>query len=92
MSDKRFVQKYPRGSRGSPAKGVASDTVARVQISSSAPKNPRHLRVGLDFFVCEKRFERVPPGTENVYIFFERSESLKSRISIKKATEAPPLF
>ena len=32
------MQKYPRGSRGSPAKGVASDTVARVQISSSAPK------------------------------------------------------
>ncbi len=32
------MQKYPSGSRGSPAKGVASVMVARVQISSSAPK------------------------------------------------------
>ena len=33
------MQKYPRGSRGSPAKGVVWETVARVRISSSAPKN-----------------------------------------------------
>ena len=32
------MQKYPRGSRGSPAKGVVWETVARVRISSSAPK------------------------------------------------------
>ena len=32
------MQKYPRGSRGSPAKGVVSETVARVRISSSAPR------------------------------------------------------
>ena len=31
------VQKYPRGSRGSPAKGVVPLPVARVRISSSAP-------------------------------------------------------
>ena len=35
------VQKYPRGSRGSPAKGVVLETAARVRISSSAPKKPR---------------------------------------------------
>ena len=31
------VQKYPSGSRGSPAKGVVRETVARVQIPPSAP-------------------------------------------------------
>ena len=32
------MQKYPRGSRGSPAKGVVPLPVARVRISSSAPR------------------------------------------------------
>ena len=32
------VQKYPSGSRGSPAKGVVRETVARVQIPPSAPR------------------------------------------------------
>ena len=36
------MQKYPRGSRGSPAKGVVLETAARVRISSSAP--PRHTQ------------------------------------------------
>ena len=31
------MQKYPSGSRGSPAKGVVRETVARVQIPPSAP-------------------------------------------------------
>ena len=32
------MQKYPSGSRGSPAKGVVRETVAWVQIPSSAPR------------------------------------------------------
>ena len=32
------TQKYPSGRRGSPAKGVGRETVARVQIPPSAPK------------------------------------------------------
>ena len=31
------MEKYPRGRRGSPAKGVVRDTVARVQIPLSPP-------------------------------------------------------
>ena len=31
------MQKYPSGSRGSPAKGVVRETVARIQIPPSAP-------------------------------------------------------
>ena len=34
----RYLQKYPSGRRGSPAKGVGRETVARVQIPPSAPK------------------------------------------------------
>ena len=34
------LQKYPRGRRGSPAKGVGRETGARVQIPPSAPRNP----------------------------------------------------
>ena len=34
------MRKYPRGRRGSPAKGVGRETVARVQIPPSAPKVP----------------------------------------------------
>ena len=33
------MQKYPSGRRGSPAKGVGRETVARVQIPPSAPEN-----------------------------------------------------
>ena len=44
------LQKYPRGSRGSPAKGVASVMVARVQISSSAPDvNNTNLEFNSEF-------------------------------------------
>ena len=46
------MQKYPRGSRGSPAKGVVWETVARVRISSSAPK--KDVRKGVLFW----RFSR----------------------------------
>ena len=53
------MQKYPRGSRGSPAKGVVWETVARVRISSSAPKTRRwifHFRV---FYCNFRRDSRV---------------------------------
>ena len=42
------MQKYPRGSRGSPAKGVVWETVARVRIPPSAPKNG--TPTGVPFF------------------------------------------
>ncbi len=32
------MEKYPRGRRGSPAKGVVRETVARVQIPLSPPE------------------------------------------------------
>ena len=52
------MQKYPRGSRGSPAKGVASVTVARVQISSSAPKTDgQNAR---PFLAWKNRFDGQP--------------------------------
>ena len=52
------LQKYPRGSRGSPAKGVASVTVARVQISSSAPKTDgQNAR---PFLAWKNRFDGQP--------------------------------
>ena len=35
-----YSEWYPRGRRGSPAKGVGRETVARVQISLTPPKEP----------------------------------------------------
>ena len=60
------VQKYPSGSRGSPAKGVVRETVARVQIPPSAPKRPESnlFDSGLFFidtdFTCFAWNEKVP--------------------------------
>ena len=48
----RYLQKYPSGRRGSPAKGVGRETVARVQIPPSAPKERHDVsRVFLSFGV-----------------------------------------
>ena len=40
----RLMEKYPRGRRGSPAKGVVSEMAARVQIPASPPKSPGNGR------------------------------------------------
>ena len=40
------MQKYPSGSRGSPAKGVVRETVARVQIPPSAPIRKKPVFMG----------------------------------------------
>ena len=44
------MEKYPRGRRGSPAKGVGRDTVARVQIPASPPDLPRIPGFSGEFF------------------------------------------
>ena len=68
------MQKYPRGSRGSPAKGVVWETVARVRISSSAPKNAQALSCaffGVERLVRTRELStssREPQG--NVFSFF----------------------
>ena len=41
----RYLQKYPSGRRGSPAKGVGRETVARVQIPPSAPESHTNLDI-----------------------------------------------
>ena len=46
------MQKSPRGSRGSPAKGVVWETVARVRIPPSAPKTERLIFINLSVFLC----------------------------------------
>lgn len=47
------TQKYPSGSRGSPAKGVVRETVARVQIPPSAPYRARRLEKTAGFLFIE---------------------------------------
>ena len=50
-----YMEKYPRGRRGSPAKGVGRVTVARVQIPLSPPhKNRYPLRIAV-FCACGER-------------------------------------
>ena len=50
---KLTLEKYPRGRRGSPAKGVVRESVARVQIPLSPPlvnkTNPREMEFVLFF-------------------------------------------
>lgn len=52
------MRKYPSGSRGSPAKGVALLKVARVQIPPSAPKNRTDIKSVL-FFVSSNSVNPV---------------------------------
>ena len=48
------MQKYPSGRRGSPAKGVGRETVARVQIPPSAPiRRKRYIACGGSFISSE---------------------------------------
>ena len=46
----RYLQKYPSGRRGSPAKGVGRETVARVQIPPSAPTRRKREKACGEFF------------------------------------------
>ena len=59
------MQKYPRGSRGSPAKGVVPVTVARVRISPSAPKREQGIFSLFPFCLREanRSKSRVPART-----------------------------
>ncbi len=51
------TEKYSRGRRGAPAKGVGWATAARVQIPLSPPKNPRSQERG--FFIQTRRVWHV---------------------------------
>ena len=61
------MEKYPRGRRGSPAKGVVRETVARVQIPLSPPlgnntnsENEFVLFFSVDYFgIVAKRKESI---------------------------------
>ncbi len=46
------MEKYSRGRRGAPAKGVGRETGARVQISPSPPQKSKHINAC--FFVLQK--------------------------------------
>ena len=63
------MQKYPSGSRGSPAKGVVRETVARVQIPPSAPVwessvRATHLFLSEQEIACIKKY--VPQALRGV--------------------------
>ena len=45
------LEKYPRGRRGSPAKGVGRETGARVQIPPSPPKQTPRNQNGFEGFL-----------------------------------------
>ena len=52
---KYFLEKYSRGRRGAPAKGVGRATGARVQISPSPPTKKELLSTKSSFFVYPSR-------------------------------------
>ena len=50
------TEKYSRGRRGAPAKGVGRETVARVQIPPSPPRETTLTpRVNVVFFIVNKK-------------------------------------
>ena len=62
---KYCLQKYPRGRRGSPAKGVGClKNAARVQIPPSAPEKPRS-RKALGFFFSPLILSEQTAGETN---------------------------
>ena len=70
------MQKYPRGSRGSPAKGVVWETVARVRISSSAPEKDRSC-------TCLFLAFRTRPNLWIVHEFARRGKRIRWEKSAK---------
>ena len=55
------LEKYSRGRRGAPAKGVGRETGARVQIPPSPPEKAPHFRAGL-FILLAGIWTRAPKG------------------------------
>ena len=61
------MEKYPRGRRGSPAKGVVRDTVARVQIPLSPPSQSSAFCIKNERLDCRSFFYSFLPSL--CYIF-----------------------
>ena len=70
------LEKYSRGRRGAPAKGVGRETGARVQIPPSPPEQPLGFFERLLFFAKEsiKRWELNPKRREPAGILKVKSE------------------
>ena len=71
------MEKYPRGRRGSPAKGVGWITAARVRIPPSPPVSistkERNMTM-LDDFICDIQCEDFYNEDDSLFIdFFENS-------------------
>ena len=83
------MQKYPSGRRGSPAKGVGRETVARVQIPPSAP-NPE-VFTGKDFgiFYSRKSLALILGGP---YPPAKTPYSIASAIWRRRVTDQPKLI
>ncbi len=63
------LEKYSRGRRGAPAKGVGRETGARVQIPPSPPEKAPHFRAGL-FTLFAGIWSRPPPAADAGRIFW----------------------
>ena len=83
------LRKYPSGRRGSPAKGVGRETVARVQIPPSAP-NPE-VFTGKDFgiFYSRKSLALILGGP---YPPAKTPYSIASAIWRRRVTDQPKLI
>ena len=76
------TQKYPRGSRGSPAKGVVWETVARVRIPPSAPKTQRWI-----FCLCVFLYSETKEGFDG-WSRFARAKRFATNCGFTKKTTA----
>ena len=86
-------EKYPRGRRGSPAKGVVRETVARVRL----PLSPPHHRTVKAVLFCwrERRKEPslMPPcGIRSLHAIGRTSFRKKAGLSRQRSLKGDSLF
>lgn len=91
------MQKYPSGRRGSPAKGVGRETVARVQIPPSAPKSRNNLDIAgckptvprcCGFFICKISEVQKKMPDRNFFIWMDLN-SVFQRIENSDGSQRP---
>ena len=85
------MEKYSRGRRGAPAKGVGRVTGAKVQILSSPPKKTVVLLGDCLFSFCRRIFEPERRSADNVVKPSRRVCSSARRAKLQKSTKCQTL-
>ena len=83
-------EKYPRGRRGSPAKGVVRETVARVQIPLSPPNCPILLAGNEERTLANAALRHTLAARDRANKFSEKGGLISPTIAERQIPLSPP--